>query len=125
MRPAQLNHPIYTDNFTRAGPAIRDRVHARTEELAVIAGRAPHDVSLEDYAQAKRELTGQADSALQDAIIDAPNETGRMHDESCPTAERPLLSDNGLGHRVETFQAADVGAIAIERNRLPYRRMFS
>jgi len=125
MRPAHLNEWFVTDNFTRAGPAIRGLVHERTEELAMIAGRAPQDVSLDDYAQAKRELTGQSDTALQDAILDAAPETGRLDAEPRLTVERPLLSESGLRHRVETFQVADVGAIEIERNRLPYRRMFS
>lgn len=125
MRPAQLNRCIFTDNFTRAGPGLRDLVHARTEELAVIAGRAPHDVSLEDYAQAKRELTGLSDTVLQDAILSASSATVRMHEEPRLSAKRTLLSGKEFGHGVETLQAADMGAIEIERNRLPYRRMFS
>ena len=79
MRPAHLNECVLTDNFTRAGPAIRDLVHARTEELAVLAGRAAHCVTLDDYAQAKRELTGQSDRCLQDVVIDNPNELRRIH----------------------------------------------
>lgn len=72
MRPAHLNNCTFIDNFTRVGPGIRDLVHARTEELAVMAGRSPNDVSLEDYAQAKRELTGQSDRVLQDRILGMP-----------------------------------------------------
>jgi hypothetical protein len=73
MRRPRPEKRVLTDNFSCVGPDIRDLVHARTEELAVLAGRAPQDVTLEDYAQAKREITGQSDRILQDAILGAPS----------------------------------------------------
>jgi hypothetical protein len=52
------------------GPVTRQRVHARTCELAVLAGRVPPQVAQLDYEQAKRELTGETDPDRQEAILD-------------------------------------------------------
>jgi hypothetical protein len=40
------------------GSLIDQRVHARTCELALLAGRAPSQVSQSDYEQARREISG-------------------------------------------------------------------
>ena len=49
--------------------AIRERVRARTRELAWLAGRSPADVSQVDYEQAKREVTGESDPDRQEAKL--------------------------------------------------------
>lgn len=70
---------IKTGNVTRA------MVHARTSELASIAGRTPLDVSQADYEQAKLELTGESDMDRQGAILESipkPVPTGRQRRES-------------------------------------------
>jgi hypothetical protein len=40
-------------------PQSRDRLHRRTLELAMRAGRGPAEVAQADYEQAKRELVGE------------------------------------------------------------------
>lgn len=39
-----------------AGKAARERLHVRTRELAVLAGRRSLDITQGDYEQAKREF---------------------------------------------------------------------
>ncbi len=49
--------------------ATREMVHARTSELATLAGRRPYEIIQRDYEQAKRELTGERDFDKQEAIL--------------------------------------------------------
>jgi hypothetical protein len=51
------------------GPVTRDQVHIRTRELALISGRGPLQVMQTDYDQARRELTGESDDELQEAVL--------------------------------------------------------
>lgn len=68
---------VLTRNATRVGPVTRAQVDVRARELALFAGRIPPHVAQTDYLQAKRELTGEADADLQDAILDARPEEKR------------------------------------------------
>lgn len=52
------------------GPVTRGRVHARTCELALLAGRIPPHVDQVDYEQAKRDVTGETDTERQEAALD-------------------------------------------------------
>lgn len=54
----------------RKVPTARERLHQRTRELAVLAGRQPLEVSKADYEQAKQELAGETSSDRQDLILD-------------------------------------------------------
>jgi hypothetical protein len=62
-----------TPHFTthRDRRVTREMIATRTRELAARAGRIPPHVEQTDYEQAKRELTGESDSARQDAMIKA------------------------------------------------------
>jgi hypothetical protein len=74
----------------KMGTVTRKMVHARTSELASIAGRAPLDVSQTDYEQAKHELTGESDVDRQEAILESipePVPTGRQQRESSKEKE--------------------------------------
>lgn len=51
-------------------PVTRERVHARTRELAVTAGRSPLQITQADYEQARREITGESDMARQEARLE-------------------------------------------------------
>jgi hypothetical protein len=67
-------------------------VKARARELAAIAGRVPPEPSEVDYERAKRELTGEPDTDIQEAVLEAipeserwdpvPGSTGRHTPES-------------------------------------------
>lgn len=61
--------PPFTTHRDRR--VTREMIAIRTRELAVLAGRIPPYVEQTDYEQAKRELTGESDSARQDAAINA------------------------------------------------------
>lgn len=50
---------------------LRQQVHRRTHELAVLAGRIPPAIAQSDYKQAKRELTGESDGERQLAAMNA------------------------------------------------------
>lgn len=77
-------------------PRTRDHVHARTRELAVLAGRDPLDVKQADYEQAKREVTGEAEPDRQLAMLDAapwretrPPALSGVHDPTDATVPSP------------------------------------
>jgi hypothetical protein len=53
------NHPFV------AGSVSREKVYARTTELAILAGRQAHEISKYDYDRAKQELTGSSDPDQQ------------------------------------------------------------
>ena len=44
-------------------------VRSRTVELAIHAGRKSHEIKQSDYERAKRELTGETDTARQQAVL--------------------------------------------------------
>ncbi len=73
-------------NFTGIGTVTRKMVRERAVELALINGRSKQDVTVSDWEQAKRELTGELDTD--------PNETVL---ESAPQSERwdPLPGSTG------------------------------
>lgn len=50
--------------------SIYARLHLRTRELAVLAGRLPHNVNQIDYEQAKRDVTGESNLSRATAILD-------------------------------------------------------
>ena len=56
--------------WAAGGSTIRERVQARTKQLALLAGRSEQEVLQRDYEQAKRELTGESDLARQNAVLD-------------------------------------------------------
>ncbi len=55
----------------RPRQVTREMVYARTSELALLGGRRSHQLKQADYERAIRELTGEADFARQQAMLDA------------------------------------------------------
>jgi hypothetical protein len=116
-----LSKGVLTENAVGIGPVTREMVHARTRELALIAGRAPPHVTQADYEQAKRELTGEADMDRQEAILESipetkhwdpvPGSTGRQVPES------PSEDEDDEG-RSETEQLVDEGAEEAGRDQM-------
>ena len=74
----QINHGGNLLDQADAPPAppsrtpiiTREMVHARTLELASLAGRSPHQIKQVDYESAKFELTGESDFDRQQAVLD-------------------------------------------------------
>ena len=73
MEPVRPN--VVSRSSNSLGLVTRAMCQTRARELAVIAGRPAHQVWQADYLQAKRELTGETDPDLQDAILDSAPES--------------------------------------------------
>jgi len=62
---------------TGVGTVTRKMVRERATELALINGRPVQDVSVADWEQAKRELTGEPDVDPKEALLEAAPESER------------------------------------------------
>lgn len=65
------------ENFAGVGAVTAEMVQKRAAELALINGRARHEVSDLDLEQAQRELTGGSDLDPKDEILEAAPESER------------------------------------------------
>jgi hypothetical protein len=77
MNKNPLSKGVLTENATGIGTVTPEMVEARARELAVIASRVPPQPSEVDYEQAKRELTGEADIDVQEAVLESIPESER------------------------------------------------
>ena len=121
MKKNPLNKGVLTINGTGIGNVTREMVHARAQELALLAGYAAPHVRQSDYEQARRELTGESDIDRQDALLESlpeskrgdpvPGSTGRQAPES------PSEDEDQEG-RSQTEQLVDEGAEEAERDRM-------
>ena len=66
MRRNPLNKGIIMENAAGIGTVTSEMVEARARELAAINGRPSSEPSETDYQQAKRELTGEAETDPQE-----------------------------------------------------------
>ena len=64
-------------NSTGIGTVTRKMVRERATELALINGRSVQDVSVADWEQAKRELTGEPDLDPKEALLESVPESER------------------------------------------------
>jgi hypothetical protein len=91
-----LKQGALTENSHGIGTVTRKMVRERAVELTVINGRSAQDVSKSDWEQAKRELTGDLDPDLKEAVLDAASESERWN----PVPGSP-------GHKVPVAPSAD------------------
>ena len=96
MKTNPLNQGIITENSAGIGTVTREIVRVRAVELAIIDGRAANDVSKSDWAQARRELTGEPDMDPKEAIL-----------ESAPESERWDPLPGSTGHKVQETPGED------------------
>ncbi len=92
MRKNPLNKGIIMENAAGIGTVTSEMVEARARELAAINGHPSSGPSEADYRQAKRELTGEAETDPQEesskSIPDSegwdpvPGSTGRQAADS-------------------------------------------
>jgi hypothetical protein len=75
MKTDPLKQGKLTNHSAGIGTVTRKMVHERAIELAVINGRSAHHVSVTDWQQARRELTGELDVEANDAILEAAPES--------------------------------------------------
>ena len=64
-------------NTAGVGTVTREMVRKRATELALINGRSAHEVSITDWAQAKRELTGEPDPDQTELLLESAPESER------------------------------------------------
>lgn len=69
MKNNQLNSTTTTATPHFKSSTATERVHARTEELALLAGRHGYEINQRDYEQAKREITGESDFDKQQVFL--------------------------------------------------------
>ena len=92
MRKNPLNKGIIMENAVGIGTVTSEMVEARARELAAINGRPSSKPSEADYQQAKRELTGKAETDSQEENSESipesdgwdpvPGSTGRQAADS-------------------------------------------
>jgi DNA-binding LacI/PurR family transcriptional regulator len=119
MKKNPLAQGALTANAAGIGLATRELVQARAHEIAVIAGRPSPYVTRADYLQAKRELTGESDLDLQDAILDALPESERWDPvPGSPGHQAPVSAseDEDEEGRSETEQLVDEGVVEAARD---------
>jgi hypothetical protein len=117
--PARSAPPGY--KALNAGATPRAKVHARTRQLAQLAGRLPQAISQADYEQAKREVTGESDLERQGAVLDALPETERWDpipgSAGHQAPESPSEDEDAEG-RSETEQLVDDGVAEAGRDQV-------
>jgi len=77
MNKNPLNKGVLTENSIGIGTVTAEMIEVRARELAVIAGRVPRRPSRIDYEQAKRELTGEPETDVQEAALELIPESER------------------------------------------------
>src|SRR5271154_4918009 len=77
MKKNPLKAGALTENSAGIGTVTRKMVKDRTIELAAIDGRSAQEALPSDWAQAKRELTGEPDMDPKEAILESAPESER------------------------------------------------
>src|SRR5437660_9097207 len=75
MRKNPLNKGIIMENAAGIGTVTSEMIEARARELAEINGRPSSKRSEPDYQQAKRELTGEAETDSQEESSESVSES--------------------------------------------------
>src|SRR5882762_8767808 len=119
MRKNPLNKGIIMENAAGTGTVTPAMVEARARELAAINGRPSSEPSEADYQQAKRELTGEAETDPQEERSESipesegwdpvPGSTGRQAADS--------LGEDAEG-RSESAQMFEEGVTEAEHDQM-------
>src|SRR5580693_9384084 len=96
MKTNPLKQGALTESSAGIGTVTRKMVRERAIELAAINGRSAHESSKSDWEQAKRELTGNSDTDLKEAVL-----------ESVPESERWDPVYGSTGHKVPVASGED------------------
>jgi len=83
-------------NFEEIGEVSHEMLQKRALELALINGRSEVDVTQSDWAQARRELTGEPETDPNQDLL-----------ESAPNSERWDPVSGSTGHEVEAMPYED------------------
>ena len=119
MEKKSQNPEAQSRNFPGSGPATRDVLQARAIELAFINGRAAHEITSDDWAQAKRELGGEPVVEDKQAVLEAAPESERWDpvpgSPGHQAPESPNEDEDAEG-RNESAQLVDEGINEAERD---------
>jgi hypothetical protein len=120
MKKNPLNKGIIMENAAGIGTVTSEMVEARARELAAINGRSSQP-SEADYQQAKRELTGEAETDPQEESSESvpdsdgwdpvPGSTGRQAADS-------LGEDEDAEGRSESAQMFEEGVTEAEHDQM-------
>ena len=121
MRKNPLNKGVIMENADGIGTVTPAMVEARARELAAINGRPSSEPSETDYQQAKRELTGEAETDPQEESSESmpdsegwdpvPGSTGRQAADS-------LGEDQDAEGRSESAQMFEEGITEAEHDQM-------
>jgi hypothetical protein len=89
MRTIHRTYGKISDHFNGMGTVTRDTVVQRAREIALINGRGPNHYTQDDFALAKRELTGDLPETRSE-IDDDPTELLLAWDEPLGAAGHPV-----------------------------------
>jgi hypothetical protein len=96
MKTTPLKEGTLTENSAGIGTVTSKMVRERAVELALIGGRSSQEVSKSESEQARRELTGEPDTDLQETMLD-----------SAPESERWDPVPGSRGHKVPAAAGED------------------
>jgi hypothetical protein len=99
MKKNPLNKGVIMENADGVGTVTPAMVEARARELALIDGRDSAKPTEADYQQAKRELTGEEESDVQQENL-----------ESLPESEAWDLVPGSTGHQAAESRGEDEDA---------------
>ena len=121
MRKNPLNKGIIMENAAGIGTVTSEMIEARARELAAINGRPSSEPAETDYQQAKRELTGEAETDSQEESSESvsesegwdpvPGSTGRQAADS-------LGEDEDAEGRSESAQLFEEGVSEAEHDQM-------
>jgi hypothetical protein len=96
MKRNPLKEGAVIENSAPIGTVTREMVEERAAQIAVINGRPSTEVLTSDWAQAKRELTGEPELDPKEAAL-----------ESAPESDRWNPIPGSSGHKVPAAASED------------------
>src|SRR5204863_5111921 len=121
MRKNSLNKGIIMENAARIGAVTSEMVEARARELAAINGRPSSEPSEADYQQAKRALTGEAETDSQEESSESVSESEGWEHVPGSTGRRAadsLGEDEDAEGRSESAQLFEEGVSEAEHDQM-------
>jgi hypothetical protein len=119
MNNNPLKQGALTKNSGGLGTVTRKMVRERAVELALINGRPVQQVLKSDWEQAKRELTGDPNTDLKEAVLEAAPETERWDPEGGSTGQKTRVApsaDEDEEGRSDNERLVDEGIAGAEQD---------
>lgn len=121
MKTNPLKKGTLTENSDGIGTVTDKMVQKRAIELAIINGRAAHEVSKSDWEQAKRELTGGSDIDPKAAVLEAAPESERWDPLPGSTGHKAPVAaseDEDEGGRSDNERLVEEGIEGAEHDQM-------